>query len=222
MGLLPLRQPGIPRPPPPFSRRRNPHLTAPASYLWPAEDYARRSGERVVVQRLRFCTPSERTQVQCLIREPCRSTQLKRTHICNEDQRPCMLQQRPGANKKINILKMFFSLLIFVKSNHLLIKEKEAWADREIRGKRSTVTRERDGKDEKRKLEKNIMERPFFKSQLVIESIPKFQIFSNKRSPDVEGAAISQMEERPNATDFKDLVSRCRAGETRSALIIPE
>ncbi|MXQ87684.1 hypothetical protein E5288_WYG018129 [Bos mutus] len=48
MGLLPLRQPGIPRPPPPFSRRRNPHLTVPASHLWPAEDYARRSGERVV------------------------------------------------------------------------------------------------------------------------------------------------------------------------------
>lgn len=43
--------------------------------------------------------------------------------------------------------------------SHLLIKEKAAWADRQILGKRSTVTRERDGKDEKRKLEKNIMER---------------------------------------------------------------
>ncbi|CAI9174528.1 unnamed protein product [Rangifer tarandus platyrhynchus] len=47
MGPLPIRRPGIPRPPPPSSRRRNPHLTVPASHLWPAEDYARRSGDRV-------------------------------------------------------------------------------------------------------------------------------------------------------------------------------
>ena len=65
----------------------------------------------LVAQWLRFCTPSERTQVQGLIREldpTCCSRQRKRTHICNEDQRCCMLQLRPGANKKINIKKKCF------------------------------------------------------------------------------------------------------------------
>ena len=71
----------------------------------------------LVVQWLRFCTPSERDSGSIPDREldtTCCNRQLKRTHICNEDQRPCMLQLRPGANKKINIKKKIFFLFWYL------------------------------------------------------------------------------------------------------------